>query len=1276
MESKLSSLDEEGKQPTSSILNVFNNLFTRDHAASSDSPMPVLTSFKELPDSGAEAAEDCQTNSEGALQDTESSMKTTCEQVKGPQKDLIDSELVQVTRVETHSDTENEDDEKPKSGTGFSEKAPLSEGKDVMKGQGNGDEQQIPAFRSHGFRERSTIEAILYSSKFGRRGRSSPAKVSSVSKQEDGGSTKNSHTAVSVTGESTEDSPKLDSAAATVDDEYDSIDCSEPVPVISGNKILKVSAHEKDKVSPKKFTENIKEAEEPQPNQIPEKVIQSSSKPEEQQETFGPTPSEPKIPSDSTGKSQPSVSSSPQQTPDSKTPQSSAASPVSSAATPSKGTALSSPPSFQMPALFSGLRVLKKGAVGDEREVVSEIKQREKDADLALLSLKKTVNKAKLFPEQKMSSGVKKPTEPKSLAMSKSTTLGQLSQRLKLDSHDDSNKSNDGKEGNLEGKKHLETGEEDEVAEEANNRTRVETLKSPPEKKKTSDLAYETLKNVFGPKTVKKDKAEDIDLGAVKRKLKNDKENLRLIFERTSKSPGKDITISTETTTEVSPTDSEDRTPGRLQAVWPPPKPKDEEEKVGLKYTEAEHQAALLQLKRECKEDLERMHADFELKIFQLRGEHAVSISQLEGALAKLRKEKVHSAGQDYSPVCDVAVSTSEDLTPKTSRTVGIQTDRETFIKSPEGDGGGSAQSPNQQLRQKLNLDSIGLNVKAEAGPEPSGPPPPPPPPALPQNLSGPPPPPPPPPLPSLPIPPPPPLPLPGQTGGPPPPPPPPPPPGGGPPPPPPLPPPPGLPGGGPPPPPPGCGPPPPPGCGPPPPPSMGGFGLKVEAAPRKPAIEPACPMKPLYWTRIQIQENINNTLWGSLKEPDIVNTNEFEDLFSKTTVKQKKKPLSDTYEKKTKAKKIIKLLDGKRSQAVGILISSLHLEMKDIQQAVLNVDNSVVDLETIEALYENRATSDEIDRILKHYETSKEDEVKLLDKPEQFLYELSQIPDFAGRAHSMIFQSVFLDTISSLRSKVEIISNVCKDLLDCDSLRDVMGLVLAFGNYMNGGNRTRGQADGFGLEILPKLKDVKSRDNHINLVDYVVLYYLRNFDKHAGTERSVFPLPDPQEFFQAAQVKFDDLTKDIRKLKRDLTACEKNVENVCTNSSDEHLQPFKQKMEAFFSTAQKEHSAEEDRLNGAQKSFQDVVNYFGIKPKAGDKEVTPNYIFMLWYEFCNDFKNSWIRQSKTISKERLKEAQENIKKITADKRVETKKINANSLKERLRQKEANVPSS
>lgn len=43
------------------------------------------------------------------------------------------------------------------------------------------------------------------------------------------------------------------------------------------------------------------------------------------------------------------------------------------------------------------------------------------------------------------------------------------------------------------------------------------------------------------------------------------------------------------------------------------------------------------------------------------------------------------------------------------------------------------------------------------------------------------------------------------------------------------------------------------------------------------------------------------------------------------------------------------------------------------------------------------------------------------------------------------------------------------------EAVKKVLGLILAFGNFMNGGNRTRGQADGFSLDILPKLKDVKS---------------------------------------------------------------------------------------------------------------------------------------------------------------------------------------------------------
>ncbi|XP_048457445.1 formin-2-like [Rhincodon typus] len=49
------------------------------------------------------------------------------------------------------------------------------------------------------------------------------------------------------------------------------------------------------------------------------------------------------------------------------------------------------------------------------------------------------------------------------------------------------------------------------------------------------------------------------------------------------------------------------------------------------------------------------------------------------------------------------------------------------------------------------------------------------------------------------------------------------------------------------------------------------------------------------------------------------------------------------------------------------------------------------------------------------------------------------------------------------------------------------------------------------------------------------------------------------------------------------------------------------------------------------------------MKPKSGDKEVTPNHFFTLWYEFCSDFKEYWRKESKIILKEKIKEAEAHI---------------------------------
>ncbi|XP_037611923.1 formin-2 [Sebastes umbrosus] len=576
-------------------------------------------------------------------------------------------------------------------------------------------------------------------------------------------------------------------------------------------------------------------------------------------------------------------------------------------------------------------------------------------------------------------------------------------------------------------------------------------------------------------------------------------------------------------------------------------------------------------------------------------------------------------------------------------------------------------------------------------------PPPPPPPPPLPGGAMPAPPPPPPPPLPCG-FGPPPPPPLPGGFAPPPPP----PLPGGLAPPPPPPPPPPPLPGGiAPPPPPlPGMGappppPPPPPGCGPPPPPpppgafcvppalpgSLGSLppplpfglyalGLTQEKPPRKAVVEPPRPMKPLYWTRIQLNtkkevSSSSSLVWDTIEEPDM-DFEEFVELFSKTAVKEKKQPLSDTITK-SKAKQVVKLLSNKRSQAVGILMSSLHLDMKDIQHAILNLDNTVVDLETLQALYENRAQQEELDKIEKHIKSSKDKEnAKPLDKPEQFLHQLSLIPNFSGRIFSILFQSSFSECMLSIMKKLDTLQRVCKALQDSEKVKQILGLILAFGNFMNGGNRTRGQADGFTLDILPKLKDVKSSDGVKSLLSYIVAYYLRHFDEDAGRETSVYPLPEPHDLFQSSQMKFEDFQKDLNRLKKDLRACTSEVEKVCKVSDEDNLQPFKDMMEEFLAKAKSELETLEAQLSSTHKLFLELTVFFSVKAKSGEKEASPNTLFCVWHEFSSDFKDQWKKENKVILKERLKAAEECFRQAKEKASYSVKPKHATGIKAKL----------
>ena len=68
-------------------------------------------------------------------------------------------------------------------------------------------------------------------------------------------------------------------------------------------------------------------------------------------------------------------------------------------------------------------------------------------------------------------------------------------------------------------------------------------------------------------------------------------------------------------------------------------------------------------------------------------------------------------------------------------------------------------------------------------------------------------------------------------------------------------------------------------------------------------------------------------------------------------------------------------------------------------------------------------------------------------------------------------------------------------------------------------GNTQRGQADGFHLEVLLKLRDVKTKDSELNLLQYTVKQYLKQYERCLDKNKNESRLPSPVSLSNAAQV-------------------------------------------------------------------------------------------------------------------------------------------------------------
>ncbi|XP_051730669.1 disheveled-associated activator of morphogenesis 1b isoform X1 [Ctenopharyngodon idella] len=428
-----------------------------------------------------------------------------------------------------------------------------------------------------------------------------------------------------------------------------------------------------------------------------------------------------------------------------------------------------------------------------------------------------------------------------------------------------------------------------------------------------------------------------------------------------------------------------------------------------------------------------------------------------------------------------------------------------------------------------------------------------------------------------------------------------------------------------PPPPPPGSAlmppPPPPPPGGPPPPPGRPPFGgaPPPPGAPMGPSLkkknipQPSNPLKSFNWAKLS-ENKLEGTVWADVDDSkvfkilDLVDIEKTfsayqrqQDFFMVNNSKQKEAEEDVLSSKKVKE---LSVIDGRRAQNCNILLSRLKLSNEEIKRAILTMDEQEdLPKDMLEQMLKFVPEKSDMDLLEEH-----KHELDRMAKADRFLYEMSRINHYQQRLQSLYFKKKFAERIAEIKPKVEALAKASKEVLHSRNLKQLLEVVLAFGNYMNKGQR--GNAYGFKISSLNKIADTKSSiDKNITLLHYLITILEKKYSKVMLFSEELQNVPE------AAKVNMTELEKEINNLRSGLKSVESELEYQ-KKRPQEYGDKFVSVVSQFITVASFSFSDVEDSLGDAKELFLKAVKHFG---EDADK-MQPDEFFGIFDQFLQSF--------------------------------------------------------
>ncbi|XP_034497116.1 formin-like protein 1 isoform X1 [Ailuropoda melanoleuca] len=420
-------------------------------------------------------------------------------------------------------------------------------------------------------------------------------------------------------------------------------------------------------------------------------------------------------------------------------------------------------------------------------------------------------------------------------------------------------------------------------------------------------------------------------------------------------------------------------------------------------------------------------------------------------------------------------------------------------------------------------------------------------------------------------------------------------------------PPPPPLPGDLPPPPPPPPLPPGPDGPAPPPPPPPPGGpsgGSSPEMGPgvkAKKPIQTKFRMPLLNWVALKPSQ-ITGTVFTELNDEKVLQELDMSDFEEQFKTKSQGPSLDlSALKGKTAQKAPTKatLIEANRAKNLAITLRKGNLGADRICQAIETYDLQALGLDFLELL--TRFLPTEYERSLIARFEQEQRPMEELSEEDRFMLRFSRIPRLPERMATLTFLGNFPDTVQLLMPQLNAIIAASMSIKSSDKLRQILEIVLAFGNYMN--SSKRGAAYGFRLQSLDVLLEMKSTDRKQTLLHYLVKVIADKYPQLTGFHGDLHFLD------KAGSVSLDSVLGDVRSLQRGLELTQREFvrQDDCLVLK-EFLRANSPTMDKLLADSKT-----------AQEAYESVVEYFGENPKT----TSPSMFFSLFSRFIKAYKKA-----------------------------------------------------